>query len=154
MPDLKTKAATPVDFEVGRRVRLERLKAGLSQTALAEQIGVTFQQVQKYENGTNRVAPGRLSQIARILNLPISSFFEIEAKDANQPSSAAILARPHVRRLVQAFDNLPDNLQAAVLNCVEALASAEAARAVKARIKGNGKRSSSTRKASNSRAHG
>ena len=63
MPELKTKAATPVDFEVGRRVRLERLKAGLSQTALAEQIGVTFQQVQKYENGTNRVAPGRLAKL-------------------------------------------------------------------------------------------
>jgi transcriptional regulator with XRE-family HTH domain len=142
MPDLKTKAATPVDFEVGRRVRLERLKAGLSQTALAEQIGVTFQQVQKYENGTNRVAPGRLSQIARILNLPISSFFEIEAKGANQPSSAAILGRPHVLRLIQAFDNLPDNLQAAVLHFVEVLASTKPARPAKARIKDSGKRSS------------
>ena len=139
MPDLNTKSATPVDFEVGRRVRLERLKAGLSQTALAEQIGVTFQQVQKYEKGTNRVAPGRLSQIARILNVPVSSFFEDEAKQSNrQPSSAAILTRPYVLRLVQAFDDLPDHLQAAVLHFVEALASAEPDAAG---ANGNGKRS-------------
>src|ERR1051326_3380144 len=65
-----------IDVEVGQRIRIQRLAAGLSQSELAERIGVTFQQVQKYEKGMNRVGAGRLTMIARVLNVPVGSFFD------------------------------------------------------------------------------
>lgn len=65
-----------VDGHVGRRVKMARLAAGVSQDKLAIALGVTFQQVQKYENGANRVGPGRLHAIAKMLNVPVSFFFE------------------------------------------------------------------------------
>ena len=64
---MSVKRPDPVDIEVGHRIRIERLARGLSQTALANQLGVTFQQVQKYENGVNRVGAGRLTKIAEVL---------------------------------------------------------------------------------------
>jgi len=64
----------PVDIEVGRRIRLQRKILRMSQTTLAEALGLTFQQVQKYEKGTNRVGSSRLSDIARTLGVPVSFF--------------------------------------------------------------------------------
>ena len=64
------------DIEVGRRVRSRRLECHLSQTELANGIGVTFQQVQRYEMGTNRIAAGRLERISERLGVPISFFFD------------------------------------------------------------------------------
>ena len=69
------KEPDPVDVEVGQRIRIQRLQSGLSQTSLAEQLGVTFQQVQKYEKGVNRVGAGRLTKIAKVLGVPVASFF-------------------------------------------------------------------------------
>ena len=69
------KGPNPVDVHVGRRVRIRRVLCGLSQTALAEQLGLTFQQLQKYESGANRISASRLWQIAQILDVPISWFF-------------------------------------------------------------------------------
>lgn len=66
----------PVDVHVGRRIRMRRVWMEMTQTSLAEQIGVTFQQVQKYEKGTNRVGASRLQQIAEALEVPITFFFE------------------------------------------------------------------------------
>ena len=63
------------DAEVGRRVRSRRLECRLSQTELADRIGVTFQQVQKYEKGVNRIGAGRLQRISEALEVPISFFF-------------------------------------------------------------------------------
>src|SRR3954469_12919070 len=63
------------DAEVGRRVRSRRLECRLSQTQLAEKIGVTFQQVQKYEKGVNRIGAGRLQRIGEALDVPITFFF-------------------------------------------------------------------------------
>src|SRR5436305_2115935 len=67
--------ATAEDIEIGRKIRALRLERGLSQSGLADGIGLTFQQVQKYEKGTNRVSAGRLQQIAGILNTPITFFY-------------------------------------------------------------------------------
>ena len=72
---MSVKRPDPVDVEVGHRIRIERLSRGLSQTALANQLGVTFQQVQKYEKGVNRVGAGRLTKIAEVLGVPVSTFF-------------------------------------------------------------------------------
>ena len=70
---MSTKSPNPIDKYVGGRVRMRRLMIGMSQEALANQLGLTFQQVQKYEKGTNRVGAGRLPQIAQIFDIPIGS---------------------------------------------------------------------------------
>ena len=66
---------TQTDVLVGSRVRVRRLELGLSQTALANELGVTFQQVQKYEKGTNRIGASRLHAMARVLGVPVTYFF-------------------------------------------------------------------------------
>jgi transcriptional regulator with XRE-family HTH domain len=70
------RAANAVDRKVGQRVRSRRLEIGMSQERLAELLGVTFQQVQKYEKGVNRIAVSRLWDISLALELPVSRFFE------------------------------------------------------------------------------
>ncbi len=70
------KKPNPIDIHVGSRVRLRRTMLGMSQEKLGESLGITFQQIQKYEKGTNRVGASRLQQIARVLNTPVSFFFE------------------------------------------------------------------------------
>ena len=65
-----------VDTHVGARIRSRRIMLNMSQTKLADALGLTFQQVQKYEKGTNRIGAGRLHEISRILQVPISFFFE------------------------------------------------------------------------------
>jgi transcriptional regulator with XRE-family HTH domain len=70
------KQANPVDAQVGNRVRLRRMLIGMSQERLGELLGLTFQQVQKYEKGVNRVGAGRLYQIAQILGVQVSYFYE------------------------------------------------------------------------------
>lgn len=64
----------PIDIEVGKRIRVYRQQAGLSQTELGDALKLTFQQVQKYEKGVNRVAPSRLEVIARVCGVPVSVF--------------------------------------------------------------------------------
>lgn len=70
------KAPNPVDKHVGSRVRMRRMMLGMSQEKLGDALGLTFQQVQKYEKGTNRIGASRLQQISHILQVPISFFFE------------------------------------------------------------------------------
>jgi len=70
------KAPNPIDKHVGSRVRMRRLMLGMSQTKLADGLGLTFQQVQKYESGKNRVGASRLQQISQILQVPVPFFFE------------------------------------------------------------------------------
>jgi transcriptional regulator with XRE-family HTH domain len=71
-----TKVPNPIDKYVGSRVRMQRMLRGLSQEKLGEALGVTFQQVQKYEKGANRIGASRLQQISKILEVPPSFFFE------------------------------------------------------------------------------
>jgi|SRR5215510_13194353 len=66
----------PTDRHVGSRIRMRRLILGMSQSALGDALGLTFQQVQKYEKGTNRVGSSRLQQISEILGVPVPHFFE------------------------------------------------------------------------------
>jgi transcriptional regulator with XRE-family HTH domain len=66
----------PVDKQVGARVRMRRMMIGMSQEKLAEALGLSFQQVQKYEKGSNRIAPSRLAVIAKTLDVPVTFFFE------------------------------------------------------------------------------
>jgi transcriptional regulator with XRE-family HTH domain len=70
------KTPNPIDRHVGSRVRMRRMLVGMSQEKLGEALGLTFQQVQKYEKGTNRIGASRLQHISRILSVPVSFFFE------------------------------------------------------------------------------
>ena len=83
------KQANPVDIQVGNRVRIRRMLIGMSQEKLGELLGLTFQQVQKYEKGVNRIGAGRLFDVARILGVPIDYFYEgIAAPAAGEPAGA------------------------------------------------------------------
>ena len=73
---MNKKTPNPIDVFVGSRVRLRRLMVGMSQEALADRLGVTFQQVQKYEKGSNRISASRLQQIAKMLGVHVAFFFE------------------------------------------------------------------------------
>ena len=70
------KVPNPIDRHVGSRVRMRRMLAGISQEKLGEALGLTFQQVQKYEKGSNRISASRLQQIAKMLDVPVSFFFD------------------------------------------------------------------------------
>ena len=79
---------SPIDAHVGSRVRLRRTLLGMSQEKLGEALGLTFQQVQKYERGVNRIGASRLFDLARVLDVPISFFFDDmpDAVSGNQPA--------------------------------------------------------------------
>ena len=74
--NISKKTPNPIDVHVGSRMRLRRMMLGISQEKLGEHLGITFQQVQKYEKGTTRVSASRLQAIARVLSVPVAFFFE------------------------------------------------------------------------------
>jgi transcriptional regulator with XRE-family HTH domain len=82
----------PADIHVGKRLRLRRTILGLSQEAIGNAIGVTFQQVQKYERGVNRMGSSRLYEFSKILSVPVSYFFEEMDKSGSSVSAASNVA--------------------------------------------------------------
>jgi len=107
---MSAKSPDAIDRLVGRNIRIQRLAKGLSQTDLAAQLGVSFQQVQKYERGANRIGAGRLVRIAGTLDVSLLTLFEgIDgAHGPDGPSPQALLAQPLHLCLVQAFSRLED----------------------------------------------
>jgi transcriptional regulator with XRE-family HTH domain len=86
----KSEKPNPIDVHVGGRVRLRRTLLGMSQERLGEALGLTFQQVQKYERGTNRIGASRLYRVSQVLDVPVSYFFdEINAETAQAAGAAA-----------------------------------------------------------------
>jgi transcriptional regulator with XRE-family HTH domain len=119
------KRIDPVDIRVGRRVRAYRLSRGMSQTALGSEIGVTFQQIQKYERGVNRIGSGRLKKIATILEAPIAALFgEDEKADAGADRLLTdVLSQPYATRLLRAFEGIKDvGLRRALMLLAESMA--------------------------------
>src|ERR1043166_861550 len=124
---MSVKRPDPVDVEVGHRIRIERLARGLSQTALANQLGVTFQQVQKYEKGVNRVGAGRLTRIAEVLGVHVGTFFTgKEILDTEQPTTAGnasplkLLTVSGAFRLLRAYAEIEDSaLRRSIVDLVE-----------------------------------
>lgn len=104
----KVKRPQPLDIEVGRLIRLRRFSLKLSQTDLADRIGVTFQQVQKYEKGVNRIGASRLQQIATALEVPVSYFFGDASRRSGKPASEILelVQNPHSLRLLKAFTKI------------------------------------------------
>ncbi len=86
--DQSVRSPNPVDVHVGTRVRLRRTLLGMTQTGLGQAIGLTFQQVQKYERGVNRIGSSRLYDLARVLDVPINFFFDDMPKEITSKSGA------------------------------------------------------------------
>jgi transcriptional regulator with XRE-family HTH domain len=126
-----SKKPLPVDLLVGRNIRICRLQRGLTQTALGDHLGVTFQQIQKYENGANRVGASRLNQIAGALQVSLTTLFDGRRKaDHAGPdlSGRALLAHPHALRLVQAFHKIPGRkARQAVLRLIDSIGKEQSA---------------------------
>ena len=104
------KAPNPIDKHVGSRVRMRRMMLGMSQEKLGAALGLTFQQVQKYEKGTNRVSAGRLQRIADMLNIPVTFFYggvgaRAKKREANDPALAFMQTRGAVR-LMRAYSEI------------------------------------------------
>jgi transcriptional regulator with XRE-family HTH domain len=118
------KSPNLVDVEVGRRIRSRRLAKGISQTALGRPLGVTFQQVQKYEKGVNRVGAGRLQQIAELLDVPVSFFFGATDGDSRDTKTVmGFIDTAHAVRLMRAYSRLENRkVQYAVVDLVERMA--------------------------------
>jgi transcriptional regulator with XRE-family HTH domain len=135
----KSDKPNPIDVHVGSRVRLRRTLLGMSQEKLGEAIGLTFQQVQKYERGANRVGASRLYDLSRVLDVPVSFFFddintETAAAAANPASMAGDGAARHepdplMRRetleLVRAYYRIPDpQIRRRLFDLTKAIANA------------------------------
>ena len=101
----KKRRAGAEDVEIGRKIRALRLERGLSQSGLADGIDLTFQQVQKYEKGTNRVSAGRLQRIADMLNTPVMSFYDGMGARPKKPAQQRPRPRPDqgAMRLLRAY---------------------------------------------------
>jgi transcriptional regulator with XRE-family HTH domain len=123
------RAANAIDRKVGQRVRTRRLEIGMSQERLAELLGVTFQQVQKYEKGVNRMAASRLHDIAAALEMPIARFFEGLAGRASGVAESSkdyiddALATPEGAQLMALFASIKNQkVRRRVVELVKALA--------------------------------
>ena len=97
------KQANPIDIQVGNRVRIRRMLIGMSQERLGDLLGLTFQQVQKYEKGVNRIGAGRLFEVSRILNVPIDFFYE---GVSTQPGAGELESAPPVMEFVSSGEGL------------------------------------------------
>jgi len=121
-----------VDRHVGNRVRMRRLLVGMSQEKLGELLGITFQQIQKYEKGSNRVSASRLYQISRVLSVPVQYFYD-ELKGDDDPSGlaesegadaiAGALQSPDGVQIARIFSETTDpDKRKLILNAVKLLA--------------------------------
>jgi transcriptional regulator with XRE-family HTH domain len=121
----------PVDVHVGARIRTRRLLIGMNQETLAKALRLTFQQVQKYEGGANRVSASRLSQIADILGVQISYFFSDLEPDGGEPDPRGVAARERLQRpetieLIRSYYAIADQeLRHQFLDMVKAAAESQ-----------------------------
>ncbi|MGO4574128.1 helix-turn-helix domain-containing protein [Microvirga sp. 2TAF3] len=124
---MKTKSPSDADRYIGSRIRARRLMIGMSQEKLGDALGLTFQQVQKYEKGTNRVGAGRLQQIGTILRVSVAYFYEGLPGDQSVIGSAEnavaiAMNTPEGLRLAKAFTALENSqIRRKVVELVEAI---------------------------------
>jgi transcriptional regulator with XRE-family HTH domain len=113
----------PVDVHVGARVRLRRILLGLSQERLGTAIGLTFQQVQKYEHGSNRISASMLHRIAQVLDVPVGFFFDDMADDMKlpPPDYDDRLTRRETLELLRHYYSIPEGVRRHVYGLVKAM---------------------------------
>lgn len=125
-----------MDIALGAAVRIRRRSLGISQEALAEQCGVSFQQIQKYENGANRISFSRLVQIARALQCRVVDLMDVlDAPDGGAPGDLDILSRmrtPGALELLAGFERLSPETRSSLLGLVRTLAAETAPIAMRA----------------------
>lgn len=119
----------PVDVHVGKRIRHRRWMNGTTQQQLAEQVGIKFQQIQKYETGMNRVSASRLWDIARVLNVPVSFFFEgLDAQPADDAAKTDmpgdILTDKEALDLLRSYYAIPENQRRRLFDLARVLSEA------------------------------
>jgi transcriptional regulator with XRE-family HTH domain len=121
---MPAKTPDPLDVMVGARIRVFRIHRRISQTDLANQIGVTFQQVQKYEKGTNRIGASRLSRIAAVLGVSVGELFESPGEKAGDSALLfRLLAEPGALRVLKAYTRTSDpRVRHAIAELVEGIA--------------------------------
>ena len=123
-----SKRAGPIDAVVGRTIRALRLSKGISQGALGRRLGVSFQQIQKYENGSNRVGAGRLAQIAAALDVPMQALLRgvqtTKRKARPDDDPLALLSTGQAMRLARAFSRIANGrIRIALVNLAEGIAA-------------------------------
>ena len=127
MSELSTKAPDPMDIALGASVRIRRRSLGVSQEALAEKCGVSFQQIQKYENGANRISFSRLVQIARALQCRVVDLMDVlDGPDGGAPGDFDLLTRmrtPGALELLSAFERLTPETRSSLLGLMRTLAA-------------------------------
>lgn len=122
-PSAKPKQTTETDHSIGNRIALLRSASGMSQTMLADALGISFQQVQKYEAGKNRIGAGRLRAIADRLGVPVSVFFAEDPGPEASVSGLDMLQESGALSLLQAYETISDeNMRREILNLVKAAA--------------------------------
>jgi transcriptional regulator with XRE-family HTH domain len=124
---MPTKMPDPLDAMVGARIRVFRIHRRISQTDLADQIGVTFQQVQKYEKGANRIGASRLSRIATVLGVSVGELFESPGeKSGDSTLLFRLLAEPGALRVLKAYTRTSDpRVRHAIAELIEGIADKE-----------------------------
>jgi transcriptional regulator with XRE-family HTH domain len=138
MVEENKKKPNPIDIHVGSRIRLRRNMLGMSQEKLGENLGITFQQIQKYEKGTNRVGASRLQAIASILGAPVAFFFEDApgqeavrsrgfAEDSSMAFAVEFCGSPEGLQLNRAFVKIADvKVRRKIIELVKSLSADEA----------------------------
>jgi transcriptional regulator with XRE-family HTH domain len=123
---MSVRRAEAGDAVVGTNIRVHRLARRMSQSALAGALGLSFQQLQKYESGANRVGAARLVRIAAALHVPVTALLEGVAQGkGDAPSPVALIAHRHPLRLIQAFAGIKDKrLRLALIALTEGIARA------------------------------
>lgn len=134
-PPMTKKSPNPIDKHVGSRVRMRRMMIGMSQEKLGESLGITFQQIQKYEKGTNRIGASRLQNISSVLGVAVSFFFDGAPSSTNaegfaEGSSPAyvadFLATSEGLALTRAFTRIQNSkVRRRIVDLVEALADTD-----------------------------
>lgn len=112
----------PIDVFVGLRIRMRRKTLGLTQGALAEALGLSFQQVQKYERGANRVSASMLVKTARFLDCPVSYFVDEQELAETSAGSVQQMMQPGAIEVLKAYSAIPASRRLAVLNLMRAMA--------------------------------
>jgi transcriptional regulator with XRE-family HTH domain len=125
-----TKSPDPMDVALGAAVRIRRRTIGMSQEALAEQCHVSFQQIQKYENGANRISFSRLVQIARALKCRVVDLLEVlDTPDRENPAELDLLGRmrtPGALELLSAYERMPPEARSSLVNMLKVMTAGDA----------------------------
>ncbi len=131
MSELSAKSPDPMDIALGAAVRIRRRTIGMSQEAMAEQCGVSFQQIQKYENGANRISFSRLMQISRALRCRVTDLMDVfDGPDRETTEDLDLLSRmrtPGALELLAAYQQLAPDARSSLVNFLRILTTQQAA---------------------------